>query len=485
MMLRPSSDPAVAVLLLLLHVSGLATAFLTLNAVPKAASTRSSTTLFYRDDVPPIGSTPKWETPNDFQQFLTQCSMQSFMFLCHSLRDDQTVRWLHEFTEPVLQSNFNTTALNTAAAPAQAKQKKKVSLEEAANSALADMESELMGGFEKGDAKKVPPKASELLKKSARNKEEKKINSSAEAKVSGTEKPSASVSIAQQELKKALKKKTPTQSGFTAFSKQANKVFWSFQKKTSKTEDDNESSSSESSPKTSWAPTKMDNKAGTTESSSSNTDVSALYGSNSIPKKQPKDSSSSSSPKKQGMVNANTDISALYGSGSFPQKSGETSASSVPEQSFSPYGKKVTVSSNPTDKFATTSSMSYLYAAPEPKQANENDESDSKEASRRYKNLPGLKYHGLAIFNCTKFPTWDSYFEQLLEQPKQSYLVESNHKHVPSYEFDVDPATLCTRMLSVRAQIAEEFEHDLTVIAQMGGKHSHSCIEFVYALCHI
>lgn len=80
-----------------------------------------------------------------------------------------------------------------------------------------------------------------------------------------------------------------------------------------------------------------------------------------------------------------------------------------------------------------------------------------------------LGYHGLAAMNTTAFPTWDSYFRLLLEQPQEFYIVESTQAHVPSYEMEVNPASLCSRMISVREQIAREFVKDLTVLSTMGG----------------
>ncbi len=79
-----------------------------------------------------------------------------------------------------------------------------------------------------------------------------------------------------------------------------------------------------------------------------------------------------------------------------------------------------------------------------------------------------LVYHGLAALNTTRFPTWDSYFVRLLEQPVQSYLVESDLPHAPDYHLDIEPARLCSRIISVREQIAREFVKDLDAISSMG-----------------
>ncbi len=81
-----------------------------------------------------------------------------------------------------------------------------------------------------------------------------------------------------------------------------------------------------------------------------------------------------------------------------------------------------------------------------------------------------LVYHGLAALNTTRFPTWNSYFVQLLEQPVQSYVVESDLPHVPDYHLDIEPVRLCSRIISVREQIAREFVNDLDAITSMGSR---------------
>jgi hypothetical protein len=78
-----------------------------------------------------------------------------------------------------------------------------------------------------------------------------------------------------------------------------------------------------------------------------------------------------------------------------------------------------------------------------------------------------LTYHGLAAMNLTAFPTWDNYFYQLLEQPKVLYCIESYQSFVPSYELEINPSSLCTRLISVREQIAREFSHDLRILYMM------------------
>ena len=81
-------------------------------------------------------------------------------------------------------------------------------------------------------------------------------------------------------------------------------------------------------------------------------------------------------------------------------------------------------------------------------------------------------YHGLAIMNTTKFPTWESYFSSLLEMPLEGYIVESSRPHVADYELEINPASLCSRIISVRDQIANELENDLGVLADYLGHHT-------------
>jgi hypothetical protein len=78
-----------------------------------------------------------------------------------------------------------------------------------------------------------------------------------------------------------------------------------------------------------------------------------------------------------------------------------------------------------------------------------------------------LSYHGLGALNTTLFPTWDSYFEKLLDEESFTYLVQSTRSYVPTYELEINPASLCARIISVREQIAREFAKDLDVIADM------------------
>lgn len=44
--------------------------------------------------------------PQDLRTYLTQRSIQSFMFLLASTRDLHTVQWLDNFTKPVIINNY-------------------------------------------------------------------------------------------------------------------------------------------------------------------------------------------------------------------------------------------------------------------------------------------------------------------------------------------------------------------------------------------
>ena len=81
-----------------------------------------------------------------------------------------------------------------------------------------------------------------------------------------------------------------------------------------------------------------------------------------------------------------------------------------------------------------------------------------------------LRYHGLAALNQTLFPTWEDFFLTLIDQPMETYLVTSIMTHVPDYELEIKPASLCSRMISVREQISKEWIRDLDVISATAGQ---------------
>jgi len=88
-----------------------------------------------------------------------------------------------------------------------------------------------------------------------------------------------------------------------------------------------------------------------------------------------------------------------------------------------------------------------------------------------------LRYHGLGAMDTELFPSWDIYFAKLLEQPEAIIVVEPRPGQ--EIEIDINPASLCARMISVREQISRELANDLEIISQMGGQIFYSYWEKV------
>ena len=106
-------------------------------------------------------------------------------------------------------------------------------------------------------------------------------------------------------------------------------------------------------------------------------------------------------------------------------------------------------------------------------QSNQHDEDQQEQEEQEqpaHREIELLTYHGLHVMNTTLYPTWNSYFEHLLKQPKENYLIQSNNRYVPEYELEINPPSLCTRIISIREQICNEFVKDLDVIADLGGQ---------------
>jgi hypothetical protein len=88
-----------------------------------------------------------------------------------------------------------------------------------------------------------------------------------------------------------------------------------------------------------------------------------------------------------------------------------------------------------------------------------------------------LRYHGLGAMNTTRFPTWESYFLDLLQEKKEVWTIQSTKAHIPTYDLEINPPSLCGRMISVREQIAKEWAKDLGVIASMSRRVMESYFE--------
>lgn len=98
--------------------------------------------------------------------------------------------------------------------------------------------------------------------------------------------------------------------------------------------------------------------------------------------------------------------------------------------------------------------------------------------------LPDLgNYHGTGAINITKYPTWDSVLYDIMNQPNTHVTVSAKRrgrghggwsKNNPfleeryvDFKIDIRPASLVQRLLSVRGQLASEFERDLDIITMV------------------
>ena len=92
-------------------------------------------------------------------------------------------------------------------------------------------------------------------------------------------------------------------------------------------------------------------------------------------------------------------------------------------------------------------------------------------------------YHGNGAINTTKYPTWDSVLYDMMNQPNTHVIVSAKRrgrghggwsKNNPyleeryvEFKIDIRPASLVQRLLSVRGQLASEFERDLDIITMV------------------
>jgi hypothetical protein len=94
-------------------------------------------------------------------------------------------------------------------------------------------------------------------------------------------------------------------------------------------------------------------------------------------------------------------------------------------------------------------------------------------------------FHGTGAFNVKKYPMWDSVLLDMLQQPNQKMIVSAKRrgrghggwsKNNPylqerwvEFPIDISPASLVQRLLSVREQLAAEFEGDLEIVGMVDG----------------
>ena len=99
-----------------------------------------------------------------------------------------------------------------------------------------------------------------------------------------------------------------------------------------------------------------------------------------------------------------------------------------------------------------------------------------------------LLYHGTGAFNHTKYGQWDSFLLDMVREPKGVVTIQAPRRNpfgsgalgqgrrknpylqqrYVEYTIEIDPASLVTRIMSVREQIAKELINDLPLIAQAG-----------------
>jgi hypothetical protein len=429
----------------------------------------TSTTLYYRDDVPPIGSAPKWETPNDFDQFLTQCTIQSFTFLLKTLRDDHTIRWLDDFTSPVYEK-----AEPAETEPVLAPANPKVSLAQAAQSALLEVEKDLLQGQDfqgKVQPRTKTPPGLPNVPVAKFDQQSKKFFPPASLLTMLEEKiatKNAFAALAQAKLLATAKKK---QQPPTIFYDDLSDLPSS---SASDNDDEEEMFTSEF--------TLLDEPP---VPPVSNTGIESLYTPKGLPKNQinppivrkndpppknhfaPYGTKPTSAPK-----NPFSNYQPIANQPPPPPPPQNNNEAPPVKKNFSPFGNipKSVPHNHRTGGFMPVPQTSPLFGGGGPKQESQ-DASSQAQSQPPSKSIGSvLKYHGLGILNNTRFPTSEAYFQQLLDQPKEFLLIESPNPRFPDIELDIDPASVCRRMVSVREQIAREFEHDLQVIADMGGK---------------
>mmetsp|Transcript_1290 Transcript_1290/g.2163 ORF Transcript_1290/g.2163 Transcript_1290/m.2163 type:complete len:558 (+) Transcript_1290:3-1676(+) len=94
-------------------------------------------------------------------------------------------------------------------------------------------------------------------------------------------------------------------------------------------------------------------------------------------------------------------------------------------------------------------------------------------------------FHGTGAFNVHMYPKWDSVLMDMLRQPNQKMIVSAKRrgrghggwsKNNPylqerwvEFKIDINPANLVQRLLSVREQLALEFERDLEIVGIVDG----------------
>ena len=86
---------------------------LRLTPAPSRSSSSSSSCLFLASSDDGGETLVPWRLENDFDTFLTQRSLQSFLFLLQSLRDAHSARWLDDFAQPSIPDDHDDDSLRS------------------------------------------------------------------------------------------------------------------------------------------------------------------------------------------------------------------------------------------------------------------------------------------------------------------------------------------------------------------------------------
>lgn len=314
----------------------------------------------------------EWKLANDFPIFLNQCTIQTFVFLLKSMKDPHTVKWIDEFTQPIVEVK-KSEMQKLADAIAKEAAKKNKGTKSALAAKAAQSASALVANTEES-----------YLEETSRKP---KYFSSSWRKMAAATSKEEDIELTRKQVEKLNQFFDNDENSYSA-TKATTAVFSiAF------------SAAEEIGSKNTIATTKSI--------------ASSIKGS----------------------------VIAEDGGDENEAKDGE----------------------NEDDHDIAAVSLSSVYG--DERETNSNDHIDNG-----FINSKLLSFHGLNVVNTTMFPTWQSYFEALLKQPIQTFVIESWAAYVPEYELDINPPSLCTRMISVREQIAKEFVNDLGVIAVMGNR---------------
>jgi len=456
----------------------------------------SPTELYYNDDrytndeVKPI--------PNDFKMFLTQCSIQSFLFLLRSMRDPETVMWLEEFTQPAIKKKHDYGLGVAILEDARMVDEQEYDEEddddsddEEESDEDDDDEQDVVGGT---NDEATNDNDGKCHTEPATYSKTPQVHVLAPS--STTDFPTWVVSIMQASAN-AMAAPTMTTIPTSIMKPPRTTTFptWSvsiMEGDDKNTYDDKDTEEARKSSKflqnhalaassaTSfpcWVASVMESinttsSQGTCVMKASNTAAVPMW-SVSIMDASNEDEEATNDRETKGPTKVNKfqqyHVLAVSHVTTFP--TWVASVMAVDLTIFPTWGTSVVKASKnsgtiPFNIWGVKAAKDSKDAVEEaPVDIDEECPPDIEEP-RKFSTL--LQYHGLAALNTTIFPTWDAYFEKLLQKNIVHYTIVSSFGG--EYELDIDPSSLCSRLVSVREQISREFVRDLEVISQMSNR---------------